>query len=187
MTESTAPKAPVFATFVGELNQASAKTLTTKICLATQSGAPSLHLVLQSTGGGVSEGVFLHNFIKTLPIPITIYNIGSVCSAAVLAYLAAPKRQASKHASFMIHRVSTTQQGVDGDSLAAAVDSLKIDDERNDEILKAHLNLLPKQWKRYDRPYLWLTAQEGLKSGLVTDIGEFSPTAGVPIYDFGLS
>ena len=187
MGESQNAGPAIFGTFVGEITAASAKALTTKICFATQNGASSLNLVLQSVGGGVAEGVFLYNFLRAQTIPLTIYYIGSVSSAAVLVYLAAPQRYATHNASFMIHRVHTTQQAVASAELAAATESLKIDDQRTDEILKSHLTLSRRQWRRYDQTYLWLTAQDDLGSGMVTNIGEFAPPIGAPIYDFALA
>lgn len=184
MDESKVEKQPVFGTFVGEINQATARGLTNSLTLATQH-AESLHLILQSTGGTVAEGVYLYNFIRALTIPVAIYNVGSVCSAAVMAFLAAPIRVASRHSSFMIHRCHTTMQAANPGQVAAAAESLAIDDVRTDNILKEHLTLSPQQWEQYDRHTLWIAASDAVDCGLATEIGEFAAPMGAPIYSFG--
>jgi ATP-dependent protease ClpP protease subunit len=185
MTDA-APPIPVFATFVGEVNQASVKSLTAQLCIATQQQSPSVHLLMQSSGGTVTEGVYLYHFLKTYPTPITIYNVGSVQSAAVLAFLGAPNRVGGRHGSFMIHRPYAPTQGADLALLASAVASLQVDDARMDQILREHLRLPAEQWAAYERHNHWLDAQTALSAGLTTEIGEFGPPAGTPIYAFGM-
>jgi ATP-dependent protease ClpP protease subunit len=175
---------PAYATFVGEINVTSARSLTNKLSVATQGGTSALHVVLQSVGGNVGEGVYLHNLIEGFPLPITFYNIGSICSAAVMAYLGAPRRLATENATFMIHRVQTTQISVGQQALAAGAESLAIDDERADQVLKSRLTLTKAQWKRYNDHFLWLTAQQALTCGLVTEVGAFAPPPGTRVYDF---
>jgi ATP-dependent Clp protease, protease subunit len=178
-------KTSVYGMFVGELNQASVKSLTHSLGIATQE-ASDLNLILQTTGGTVSEGVYLYNLIRTMPIPIAIYNIGSVCSAGVMAYLGASKRVSSKFASFMIHRCQASPQGANPAQLSAVAESLTIDDERMDEILRSHLNLSPEQWETYNRHSLWIGAKTAIETGFATEIGEFCAPIGSPIYAFGV-
>jgi hypothetical protein len=33
-----------------------------------------MNLLFQSTGGSVSDGIFLHNLFKSLPMKLTLYN-----------------------------------------------------------------------------------------------------------------
>lgn len=181
-----ASPAPVFAAFNGEINQASLKQLMGQLCLVTQNaGPPELHLLFQSGGGGVAEGVALYNFLRAFPAPITVYNGGSVCSAATTAYLGAAKRKVSPHGSFMIHRCQASYQGANSGTLAAHTNSLAIDDQRTDAILKRHINLLPERWALYDHNTLWLSAEEAVACGLATELGDFDPPLGKPVYAFG--
>ncbi len=176
---------PIYGTFVNEINLTTAKNLTAALTLASQNGVPSFHLLIQSTGGTISEGVYLYNLLRASPIPVIAYNVGSVASSAVLAFLGAKTRVGSKHASFMIHRPQSAPQGADLHMLAAATASLKIDDARMDAILKAHLTLPSAKWRVYDRHPLWIGAQDALKAGFTTTIGDFAPPLGTPIYAFG--
>jgi ATP-dependent Clp protease, protease subunit len=182
---SDTPPEAVYATFVGEINQQSARALTASLCLATQRSAGSIHLLVQSTGGTMSEGVYLHNFFKSFAIPTTVYCIGAVQSAAVLAFLGARIRKASRFGTFMIHRPQGASHGADLAAIAAASVSLTIDDGRMNTILKEHLTLSAEKWDMFERSYLWLGANEALASGLITEIGDFSPPMGAPIYALG--
>lgn len=184
MDDSTLEKQPVFATFVGELNQLSVKSLVHSIAFATQQ-ASELHLIIQSTGGNVAEGIYLYNLIRAAPIPIVLYNVGTICSAAVTAFLGAPRRIASRHSSFMIHRCHATFQAASPGLVTTIAESLAIDDERTDKLLREHLNLSPQQWAQYDRHALWTSAETAVECELATEIGEFAPPMGTPIYSFG--
>ena len=46
-----------------------------------------VHLLFQSNGGTVGDGLCLYNFFRSLPISLTFYNTGSVASVAAIAYL----------------------------------------------------------------------------------------------------
>ena len=141
--------------------------------------------MIQSTGGTVCEGVYLYNFFRAYPNPISLYNGGQVCSSAVTAFLGAPRRIVNPHATFMIHRVQAAPMGADLSRMAATYQSLKIDDERTETILRDHLTLSAEQWELYERHMLWLTAEAAVQAGLATEIGNFSVPAGTQIYDFG--
>ena len=180
------PSTEAYAIFVGDLNTTSAKNLASKLCLGTQGGTSKINIALQSIGGGPSEGIFLNNLIRNLSIPVATYNIGTVCSAAVMVFLGASQRIATENASFMIHRATTTQQNVGQEALAAGAASLALDDERSDQLLKAHLTLSKPQWKRYNDHHLWLNAAQALDCGLITEIGGFKPPVAARIYDFNL-
>src|SRR4051812_13650383 len=97
------PLSPVFAVLAGEINQFSLHRLFHVITSAAQNNRAT-HLLLQSTGGNASDGVALYNFLKRFPIPVTIYNVGTVASAATIGFLGAHTRLASRYAAFMIHR-----------------------------------------------------------------------------------
>ncbi len=176
----------IFATFVGELNQTTVRPLVKNLCLTAQDPSKvHLHLALQSTGGTVAEGVYLHHFIKAFTIPITIYNIGNVSSAAVLVYLAAPERVAAEHASFMIHRVSTSFAG-DRQALDSVRESLAIDNARLDKLLRHHISMSNALWRKYDQAPLWISAKDSITHGISTKIGWFKPPLGAPIYDLSI-
>ena len=74
------------------------------ICLqALQQGASELRIHLSCDGGSNFHGFALFNFLRSLPIPLTIHNIGNVESMGVVVYLAGQRRIANLHSRFLIH------------------------------------------------------------------------------------
>lgn len=52
-------------------------------------------------------GIFIHNYLKSLPCKLIMHNIGSVDSIATIIFLAASERYANPNASFLFHGVVT--------------------------------------------------------------------------------
>lgn len=73
----------VYASLGGPIDQDSLSRIFSNLSGATQGGAKEIHLLVQSTGGMVSDGIALYNFLKTFPIKLHGYNGGSVSSIAV--------------------------------------------------------------------------------------------------------
>lgn len=64
---------------------------------------------MSSSGGMVDEGMALYGFIRSLPIELTIHNIGNIDSIALAVYLAASRRLANPDATFLLHDFSFPQ------------------------------------------------------------------------------
>jgi ATP-dependent Clp protease, protease subunit len=175
----------IFAMFCGAIDQISAQRIMNGIDVATQSGKKThVHLLLQSTGGTIGDGICLHNYFKTCPIDLTVYNMGQIASVAVIAYLAARTRVANKHATFMIHASTAPAIPMNPDTLKSVQNTLRIDDERVQAILKEHIKISDDQWSNLRHHELWFTAGDAIKSGIATTIGDFAPPSGTPIYTF---
>jgi ATP-dependent Clp protease protease subunit len=168
------PDNEVFAVFCGLIDQAAVQRIFQGVTAAINTGVTHLHLLFQSTGGFVGDGVCLYNFFRSLPLSLTLYNAGAVQSIAAIAYLGAKKRQTSAHASFMIHR-TYTQQLATASRLQAAAKSLILDDQRTEAILREHLRLPDDRWKEFDYHDLVFSGREAVTIGLADEIGEFSP------------
>src|SRR5713226_10347317 len=107
---SPAPAANMYAVFSGEINQDSTRRFFKAVSTATAKNVRHLHVLVESYGGFVGDGICLYNFFRSLPIDLTIYNAGAVQSIAAIAYLGAKKRKTSKHGNFMIHRTGSGSQ-----------------------------------------------------------------------------
>ncbi len=142
-----------------------------------------VHLLFQSSGGFVGDGICLYNFFRSLPIDLTIYNAGAVQSIAAIAYLGAKKRKTSKHGTFMIHRTGSGSQPATRARLKGIEKSLALDDERMESILKEHITLADAEWNKFDLQELYFSAEEAKKIGFAYEIGEFSPPPGIQIYN----
>ncbi|CDG83450.1 ATP-dependent Clp protease proteolytic subunit [Janthinobacterium agaricidamnosum] len=134
------------------------------------------HVLLQSNGGYVSDGICLYNFLSNLPLKLITYNAGAVASIAVTLFLAGRERYASETARFMVHKShATASPGSRPDALKIIVEGLRADDLRTERILRQHVSLNEEHWMVHAYSDLHLTAQEALEVGLVGGITDFSP------------
>lgn len=182
---SSPPPSPTdyYITFCSGIDQASVQRLMLLIDVATQQEAKAIHLLFQSTGGTVGDGVCLYNFFKNLPVHLSIYNMGSVQSIATVAYLGAKRRVTSANAIFAVHRTSISPQFAMAFALKNYAETVGMDDHRTEEILRSHITMGDDKWSHLDRSDLWFSAQDAIEYGIANEIGEFSPPMGTIMYN----
>jgi ATP-dependent Clp protease, protease subunit len=100
---SPPPKKPVIIYFCAPMVHPATTKFRTTLCNAVNLQVPSITVFMSSGGGMVEEGISLYGFIRSLPVEITIHNIGNVDSIALAVYLAASKRLANPDATFLMH------------------------------------------------------------------------------------
>lgn len=181
-TPQAALPSDVYATFCGGIDQASLQRLFAGFATAMEAKVGHVHLLFQSTGGYVNEGIALYNYFSTLPIPLTLYNAGGVSSIGTIAYLGAQKRKVSAHATFMIHR-TYRQEFATAARLKTATQNLVIDDQRTEAILRKHVTLTDEQWTALDYQDVMLNATDAIKAGFAQELGEFAPPFGQQVYN----
>ena len=174
-----APTKIAYATFAGLLDETAVQCIFKSVAIFTQKRTQHLHLLLQSDGGVVGNGVSLYNFFKNLPLDLTVYNTGTVWSAAVLAYLGAKHRKTSAHATFLLHRTTNTLQYGREAQYRAVTENLALDDRRIEAILRNHVFLSADKWAGLNTVgSLLLTAEESIACGIAEELGEFCPPLG---------
>jgi ATP-dependent Clp protease, protease subunit len=89
--------------FIGPINHSSACTVRNLCLQALQSGASEIELHMSTEGGNMTAGFALYFFLKSLPLPLTTYNVGSVESVGVVIFLAGQKRYACPGTRFLVH------------------------------------------------------------------------------------
>jgi ATP-dependent Clp protease protease subunit len=89
--------------FIGPINHTSACTVRNLCLQALQSGASEIELHMSTEGGNMTAGFALYFFLKSLPLPLTTHNIGSVESVGVVIFLAGQKRYACPGTRFLVH------------------------------------------------------------------------------------
>lgn len=182
---SDLPEGPreVHLVFCGDINHVSVGRLFNALSVAINNKMAKVHLLFQSPGGSVGDGVCLYNFFRGLPIPLALYNCGSCISIAALAFLGAEERNTSAYATFMFHRTTGSFSGAPAERLHTLAQSIALDDIRTEAILRDKLTLRPEQWDQHRIGDLWLSAAEAVQCGLATGINEFSPPKGAAIYN----
>ncbi len=142
-----------------------------------------VHLLFQSAGGYVGDGVFLYNLFRSIPIELTLYNVGQICSAAVIAYLGAGHRKTTNDAIFMIHRSTNSPQFATATKLGHISKSLVLDDQRTEAIIRSHVKLPSGLWDAMQHHDVYVSGEEAVQFGISTEIGQFAPPPGTQVYN----
>jgi ATP-dependent protease ClpP protease subunit len=146
------------------------------ICLqAVREGVSELNIHISSGGGLNDYGFAAYNFIRSLPVPVTMHCIGNIESMAIVLFLAADTRKTVPDAKFKIHELlwGFPAGNIDHSRLAEYVKSLDFDRERYTSIFDkrtqgAQQVLNIDTHLRGDAKLL--TSSEALKCGLATEI-----------------
>ena len=182
MTEK--PQKEIWITLACQIDQSMVQSVFQFAANATHDKIETAHILIQSGGGFVSDGICLYNFLKNIPINLIAYNMGNVSSMAVIMYLAAKHRIASENATLMIHKThASPNPGATASMLKEIADSLDIDNARTEAILRENLTLPEEKWVLHQHGNLTFTAKEAMSFGLVHEVGTFAPPAGAPLYN----
>jgi ATP-dependent Clp protease, protease subunit len=169
--------------FCGGIDQASAQKFVASLAIASHGQVKHIHLLFQSAGGYVGDGVFLYNLFRSIPIELTFYNVGQISSAGVVSYLGAKNRRTSKTATCMLHRSTNSPQFATAAKLEHAAKSLVLDDQRTETIVRSHVNLPPKVWTRLKHHDIYLSGEEAIAAGIADGIADFAPPFGTQVFN----
>lgn len=173
-----------FFTLSGDVNSDMVRRVFDAISKMTVDGTRTAHVLLQSNGGYVSDGICLYNTLSHSPVDFVMYNGGAVASIAVTLFLGGHRRVASDTARFMIHKShATAPSGSRPEALKIIADGLMADDRRTESILRRHVTLSQAMWDVHAYSDLHLAAPEALDAGLVHRIGDFSPPPGSLVFN----
>ena len=168
-----------YFTLSGDVNSDMVRRVFNAAADITEDKLTTAHILIQSNGGYVSDGICLYNFLSKLPLDIITYNAGAVASIAVTLFLAGRQRHASDTARFMVHKShATASPGSRPDALSIIVEGLRADDMRTERILRGHVNLTQEQWQVHAYSDLHLTADQALEVGMIESIRDFAPPKG---------
>jgi ATP-dependent Clp protease protease subunit len=100
------PPRPITLVFIGPIQNPATKNLRNACCAAVTNGARELQILFSSAGGAVDEGFALYNFLRALPLKLTMHAIGYVDSIALVVFLAGEERFCTQDSTFMFHDFS---------------------------------------------------------------------------------
>jgi len=169
-------------TLSGDVNSDMVHRVFESVARMTADGLETAHVLVQSNGGYVSDGLCLYNFLANSPVEFVMYNGGAVASIAVILYLAGTRRYASDTARFMVHKShATASPGARPDALNIIVEGLRADDARTESILRRHIELTPEQWAIHQYSDLHLTARDAKTARMITAVADFAPPKGAAL------
>jgi ATP-dependent Clp protease protease subunit len=169
-------------TLSGDVNSDMVHRVFDAVSVMTEDGIERAHVMLQSNGGYVSDGLCLYNFLANSPIEFVMYNGGAVASIAVILFLSGTRRYCSETARFMVHKShATASPGSRPDALNIIVEGLRADDARTESILRKHIELTPEQWAVHQYSDLHLNSRDAKLAGMVNDVKDFSAPKGAAL------
>lgn len=104
--------ATTYINFHAAINQFTAQNLMAVLAQKLMTGTTDFYILLSTPGGEVASGLTIYNFLRALPVPITMHNIGNVDSIGNAIFLAADQRLACQHSTFMFHGVGIDVKGI---------------------------------------------------------------------------
>jgi ATP-dependent Clp protease, protease subunit len=166
-------------TLSGDVNSDMVHRMFEAIAEMTEEGIETAHILLQSNGGYVSDGLCLYNYMANAPIEFVMYNGGAVASIACTVYLAGTRRYCSSTARFMVHKShATASPGSRPDALNIIVEGLRADDARTEQILRQKIELSPEQWAIHQYSDLHLNSADAKTAKMVDEVRDFAPPKG---------
>jgi len=161
--------------FFCRIDNENVETLCDIISKVINVGATKIKLLLASHGGKVQAAHTAYEFLKKLPVPLSIYNLGVVDSAANIVYLAADERYAIGNSRFMIHEIiwsfDTPIETIKYDDLIWIANHLKLQNKLFLKILKKrtriHKNQIRKDITKGNKT---ISSAEAVELGFVTKV-----------------
>lgn len=176
---------PYYGLFSGPIDHSTLHRLFGNFAAASLEGFTELHVLYQSPGGNIGDGVALYNFLRGFPLPVSFYNVGLVGSVAAVAFLGAQHRFVAEQATFLIHKSTVTPEKVSlqAAGLYALGQSLAATDERVEAITKAHTRIPEAKWAAHAVGDVVLDAAESVEFGLAQAVREWQVPAGQRIFN----
>ncbi|MGN6271298.1 MAG: ATP-dependent Clp protease proteolytic subunit [Sphingomonas sp.] len=183
MPDLVGPKT-LYIGFCGAIDSAGVGRIAGTLNEAVNQQFDAVHMTFTSNGGFVSDGIYLYNHIRSLPISVTIHNMGMVASIAASIYAAADRRTACANAMFMIHPVHTQPNGALAHAaLRSTLESAIADEERIDAILKDRTAIPDEVLTRRRSVDLFFAADKALEYGLVHEVCDFALPSGNQVFN----
>lgn len=162
--------------FTGPIDNGSVTRICGALNYAVNNQSDGIYLAFSSVGGTTADGVFLYNYIRALPVPVTIHAIGNVASIAVPIFVSAQTRICSEHVLFMIHPTSivTDTNFMSGERLNYMLQAALAEEDRSDGILRQRCSI-PQDYltaRRFREVHF--SAQDAVKFGVAHRLEELS-------------
>jgi ATP-dependent Clp protease, protease subunit len=174
MAERNSRKVAYFG-YTGAIDSGGASRIAAALNSAVKDRSEEVQLCISSYGGFVSDGIYLYNHIRGLPLRVVAHNTGSVTSIAVAVFVAAQERYCSSHGMFMIHpTVMSSKDGMSAQRLQSSLDSALADDRRTENILRERAAIPEEILTARRFKDVYITPHEAVIYGLVHGVKEFA-------------
>jgi ATP-dependent Clp protease, protease subunit len=94
-----------YVSFSAEINTNTTESLIATFANLANQKITTVHLLISTPGGSVTNGINLYNVMRALPFKLVTHNVGNVDSIGNAIFLAGAERYACPHSTFMFHGV----------------------------------------------------------------------------------
>ncbi len=182
------PKAqhPLYLSFSAEINQNTVENLMAVFGQHYNQGVRDFYFLFSSPGGNVMNGINVYNYLRSLPIRLTIHNIGIVDSIANVIFLAAETRYAVKNSSFLFHGVGfdITQARFEEKQIKEKLEIIERDQKLIADIIADRTKLTVPEVEQMFLEAKTMTPEEALGKQIVSDIREAKIPEGAQVMQF---
>ena len=176
----------VYINFFGEIDPKRANDLMSVCTDILGKHLPdAFYFLFASTGGNVNAGVVLYNFLRSLPVKVTMHNMGVIDSIANIIFAAGAVRFAAPHSRFLFHGVvMNVSQAVEVsyDKLVELKSTLESDQAKMVDILCERTNLTEREIKHYFSQGTARDAEFAKLKGIVHEVRLPEIPAGAPLF-----
>src|SRR5438105_4036770 len=172
-----------YFTFHAPINPVTTQNLMAAVAQRMMNGTDDFYFLLSTPGGSVASGLTLYNFLRGLPFPKTMHNIGNVDSIGNAVFLAGDTRYACAHSTFMFHGVGFDVQNmrVEEKNARELLTGILSDQKRIGEILVARTGVTANEARKLFREASTKDASHALAAGLVSDVRDVQVPVGADI------
>lgn len=180
------PAAPprVYVTFTAEIVPATTEALIASLSDLVNKRVRDIYLMFSTPGGSVMHGMTLYNYLRSLPVDLTIHNIGNVDSIGNAIFLAGRKRYACPNATFMFHGVGIDMPNatrLEEKFLKERLDAIRSDQNRIGSIIAERTKLPPENVKGLFFEAQTKDATFAAGCGIIDEIRDVQIPAGSPV------
>lgn len=143
---------------------------------AIDENAQAVEVDLRTMGGDLLEAFAMYDYIRGLPIPVTVNIVGATASAGTVIAMAADKRTISENSKFLIHNVWTVTQG-DSEEHQKQADALARFDRDVVNIYHKATGMNKAAIRSLMKEERWMDATEAKEKGFVHKIRTFKNQA----------
>jgi len=183
--QSTASQ-PLYLSFSAAIDQGTSETLMGVVTQKYNEGVRDFYILLSSQGGSVTNGINVYNFLRALPIKLTMHNIGIVDSIANVIFLAGQTRYAVKNSSFLFHGVGfdIVQARFEEKQIKEKLEIIERDQKLIADIIADRTKLTVPEAEQMFLEAKTMTPEEARVQQIVSEVREAKIPDGAPVFQF---
>jgi ATP-dependent Clp protease protease subunit len=174
---------PCCISFTSPVDNVSAGAFMGAVAQCLNQGHDDIHLMLSSPGGGVADGIAIYNFLRSLPVHVTTYNMGTVDSIGNVLFQGGRYRVACPTSRFMFHGVGIDIQNARFElkQLRERSQAIENDQSMIADILVRHTRLSAEDVERLFLEAAFLRSIDAMERGIVDEVADVNLPPGIPV------